>query len=518
LPLARIRRRARGLARGVRSRQSSRLPRLHRAVLDRWAGRADGHNQVTALPLAGVTVVALEQAVAAPIATRHLADLGARVVKVERPDGGDFARRYDNVVGGLSSHFVWLNRGKESVTLDLKKAGGRRVLGDLLAGADVFVQNLAPGAADRLGLAADVLRARHPGLVTVDMSGYGSTGPYRNKRAYDMLVQCESGLASVTGPPERPAKAGIPASDIAAGMYALSATLAALVSRACTGAGSAIEISMFEATAEWMGYQLYYTQCAGQAPQRAGLSHPSVAPYDAYPTADYQEVLIGVQNDREWARFAAGFLERPELADDPGMGHERRAGAPSQGGRRARRRAYGHAGGRGDHQAAGCARRRVGSAQGRTGPADPPAARPPGPLANGAHAGRRSAGAVAAVHVRGRRTADRSRAGARRAHPRGAVRARLLTGSDQGAVRPRCGLTRPLGRSTNLRGRLSLPPCPALKVPRDRASAARSSGLPSAWSSSRGRPGSPPARSVSGGSASLPTRPPRSGRWPSRWT
>ncbi|MEV8505682.1 CaiB/BaiF CoA-transferase family protein [Actinoplanes sp. NPDC051475] len=273
---------------------------------------------MTGLPLRGVTVVALEQAVAAPIATRHLADLGARVVKVERPDGGDFARRYDHVVGGLSSHFVWLNRGKESVTLDLKKADGRRVLGDLLVGADVFVQNLAPGAADRLGLAADVLRARHPGLVTVDMSGYGSTGPYRNKRAYDMLVQCESGLASVTGPPDRAAKAGIPASDIAAGMYALSATLAALVSRAGTGEGSAIEISMFEATAEWMGYQLYYTQCAGQAPQRAGLSHPSVAPYDAYPTADYQEVLIGVQNDREWSRFAAGFLERPELADDPG--------------------------------------------------------------------------------------------------------------------------------------------------------------------------------------------------------
>ncbi|GIG59274.1 dehydratase [Longispora fulva] len=269
------------------------------------------------MPLLGVTVVALEQAVAAPIATRHLADLGARVVKVERPDGGDFARGYDRVVGGLSSHFVWLNRGKESVVLDLKTAGGRRVLGDLVAGADVFVQNLAPGAAGRLGFGAADLRARHPRLVTVDLSGYGATGPYRNKRAYDMLVQCESGLASVTGSPDRAAKAGVPASDIAAGMYALSAILAALVSRGTTGEGSAIEISMFEATAEWLGYQLHYTQAAGRAPGRAGLSHPSVAPYDAYPTADDREVLIGVQNDREWARFAAGFLERPELADDP---------------------------------------------------------------------------------------------------------------------------------------------------------------------------------------------------------
>jgi itaconate CoA-transferase len=269
------------------------------------------------LPLRGVTVVALEQAVAAPIATRHLADLGARVIKVERPDGGDFARQYDRVVGGLSSHFVWLNRGKESITLNLKMTEGRRLLGELVAGADVFVQNLAPGATDRLDLAPAHLRARYPRLITVDMSGYGSTGPYRNKRAYDMLVQCESGLASVTGPPERPAKAGVPASDIAAGMYALTATLAALVSRSSTGEGSAIEISMFEATAEWMGYQLHYAQCAGRAPGRAGLSHPTVAPYDAYPTADDREVLIGIQNDREWARFAAGFLDRPDLADHP---------------------------------------------------------------------------------------------------------------------------------------------------------------------------------------------------------
>ncbi|MCX4745756.1 CoA transferase [Kitasatospora sp. NBC_01287] len=269
------------------------------------------------LPLTGVTVVALEQAVAAPLATRHLADLGARVVKVERPDGGDFAREYDRSVGGLASHFVWLNRGKESITLDLKTPGGRAVLADLVASADVFVQNLSPGAAARLGFGARELRERQPGLVTVDLSGYGSGGPYQDKRAYDMLIQCETGLASVTGSPERPAKTGVPTSDIAAGMYALTGTLAALVGRAATGLGSAVEISMFEATAEWLGHQLHHTQGTGVQPERAGLSHPGIAPYDAYPTADGHELLIGIQNDREWARFADGFLGRPELADDP---------------------------------------------------------------------------------------------------------------------------------------------------------------------------------------------------------
>ncbi|MCC9307249.1 CoA transferase [Kitasatospora sp. RB6PN24] len=269
------------------------------------------------LPLAGVTVIAVEQAVAAPLATRHLADLGAAVVKVERPDGGDFARGYDRSVHGMASHFVWLNRGKESLTLDLKSPDGRAVLADLVATADVFVQNLAPGAAARLGFGSGELRARHPRLTTVDLSGYGSGGPYRDKRAYDMLIQAESGLASVTGPPERPAKTGVPSSDIAAGMYALTATLGALVGRASTGQGSAIEVSMFEATAEWLGHQLHHTQGTGRSPGRAGLSHPAIAPYDAYPTADGREVLIGIQNDREWARFAAGFLERADLADDP---------------------------------------------------------------------------------------------------------------------------------------------------------------------------------------------------------
>ncbi|MGW0875515.1 CaiB/BaiF CoA transferase family protein [Streptomyces sp. NPDC002740] len=271
----------------------------------------------TGLPLAGLTVVAVEQAVAAPLATRHLADLGARVLKVERPDGGDFARGYDTSVGGLASHFVWLNRGKESVTLDLKSPGGRQVLTELVATADVFVQNLAPGAAARLGFGAAGLRARHPRLVTVDMSGYGSTGPYRDKRAYDMLIQCEAALVSVTGAADSPAKAGVPAADIAAGMYALSATLAALVGRGVRGEGAALEISMLEATGEWMGYQIHHAQGTGRSPGRMGLSHPSVAPYDAFPTADGADVVIGVQNDREWARFAAEFLGRPDLATDP---------------------------------------------------------------------------------------------------------------------------------------------------------------------------------------------------------
>ncbi|MER7848694.1 CaiB/BaiF CoA-transferase family protein [Kitasatospora sp. NPDC096077] len=269
------------------------------------------------LPLTGITVIALEQAVAAPLASRHLADLGARVVKIERPDGGDFARGYDRSVDGLASHFVWLNRGKESVAVDLKAPEGRAVLADLVAGADVFLQNLAPGAAARLGFGSAELRSRQPRLVTVDLSGYGSGGPYQDKRAYDMLIQCESGLVSVTGPPDRPAKTGVPTSDIAAGMYALTATLAALVGRAGTGRGTAIEVSMFEATAEWLGHQLHHTQGTGNPPGRAGLSHPAIAPYDAYPTADGHEVMIGVQNDREWARLATGFLDRPDLAEHP---------------------------------------------------------------------------------------------------------------------------------------------------------------------------------------------------------
>jgi crotonobetainyl-CoA:carnitine CoA-transferase CaiB-like acyl-CoA transferase len=268
------------------------------------------------LPLEGITVVSVEQAVAAPLATRHLADLGARVVKVERPDGGDFARGYDSAVRGMASHFIWLNRSKESIALDLKHPAGRDVLTDLLASADVFVQNLGPGACARLGFGADVLTARHPRLIVCDMSGYGPDGPYRDKRAYDLLVQSETALVSVTGVPEHPAKTGIPAADIGAGMYAYSSVLAALFHRERTGRGTAIEVSMFDALTEWMGHPVQYTLHTGTNPPRTGLGHPIIVPYGAYPVSDGQEIIIGIQNDRQWARLAADVLERPELATD----------------------------------------------------------------------------------------------------------------------------------------------------------------------------------------------------------
>lgn len=269
------------------------------------------------LPLEGITVVAVEQAVAAPFATRQLADLGARVVKVERIDGGDFARGYDTVAQGLASHFVWCNRGKESIALDLKDSRGLDVVRRLIADADVFVQNLAQGAAARLGLDAATLCAAHPRLVAVDISGYGATGPYADKRAYDMLVQCEAGLVSVTGTPGQPVKAGIPAADIAAAMYAFSGVLAALVRRGTTGRGGPVEVSMLDALAEWMGHPLHHAMHGGTPPARTGLAHAVIAPYDAYATADGGRVLLSVQNDREWRRLAEQVIGRPELGADP---------------------------------------------------------------------------------------------------------------------------------------------------------------------------------------------------------
>ncbi|MEW1698773.1 CaiB/BaiF CoA-transferase family protein [Streptomyces sp. NPDC091278] len=271
------------------------------------------------LPLEGITVVAVEQAVAAPFATRQLADLGARVVKIERPDGGDFARGYDTAARGLASHFVWCNRGKESVAIDLKDPRGLALARRLVAGADVFVQNLARGAAARLGLDAVTLCAAHPRLIAVDVSGYGPGGPYADRRAYDMLVQCEAGLVSVTGTPERPVKSGIPAADIAAGVYAFSGVLAALVRRGTTGGGGPVEVSLLDSLAEWMGHPLHHGMHGGTPPARTGLAHAVIAPYDAYPTADGGLVLLSVQNDREWRRLAEQVLGRPELADDPGF-------------------------------------------------------------------------------------------------------------------------------------------------------------------------------------------------------
>ncbi len=269
------------------------------------------------LPLDGITVVSLEQAVAAPFATRQLADLGARVIKVERPGVGDFARHYDGAVKGLSAYFVWLNRSKESLSLDLKHAAAREILRRLLAGADVFVQNLAPGAADRLGLGASQLTTDHPRLIVCDISGYGASGPYRDKKAYDLLIQCETGVVSVTGTPDAPARVGISIADISAGMYAYSGILAALYQRERTGEGAALEVALFDALAEWMSQPLYYTAYGGSAPPRAGASHATIAPYGPFATGDGRQVQLGVQNEREWARFCADVIERPELAVDP---------------------------------------------------------------------------------------------------------------------------------------------------------------------------------------------------------
>ncbi len=271
------------------------------------------------LPLSGITVVSLEQAVAAPFATRQLADLGARVIKVERSGErpGDFARGYDTTVNGLSSHFVWLNRTKESLTLDLKQQAARDILEKLLSSADVFVQNLAPGAAGRLGLGAEALRERYPALVHCSVSGYGSSGPYRDKKAYDLLVQCETGLVSITGPPETPSKVGISVADIAAGMYAFSGILSALYDRERTGEGATLEVSLFEALAEWMGFPIYFTAYGGESPPRTGASHASIAPYGPHPAGDGSSVFFGIQNEREWSRFCEEVLEDPGLAEDP---------------------------------------------------------------------------------------------------------------------------------------------------------------------------------------------------------
>jgi itaconate CoA-transferase len=267
-------------------------------------------------PLKGITVVALEQAVAAPFATRQLADLGARVIKIERPDGGDFARGYDTTVNGLSSYFVWLNRSKESITLDLKRPEGTELMARLLDRADVFVQNLAPGAAGRLGTTAAALCERYPRLIVCTVSGYGSSGPYAGKKAYDLLVQSEVGLIAITGTEEQPAKVGISVADIAAGMYAYSGVLTALLARATTGRGASVEVSLFDALGEWMQHAAYYAGYGGSPPRRSGPNHASIAPYGPFRTGDGDQVYLGVQNAREWTRFCADVLQRPELLVD----------------------------------------------------------------------------------------------------------------------------------------------------------------------------------------------------------
>lgn len=271
---------------------------------------------MTAPPLDGITVVSLEQAVAAPFATRQLADLGARVIKVERPGTGDFARDYDRSVRGQSSYFVWLNRSKESLTLDVKRPAGRAVLEALLGRADVFVQNLGPGAASRLGLGAAELGGRFPRMVVCDLSGYGADGPWADRRAYDLLVQAETGLVSLTGTPEAVAKVGISIADIAGGTYAFSGILAALYRRATTGKAAAVEVSLFDALSEWMGAPAYYTMYSGRQPARVGAHHATIAPYGPFRTADGGVVLVAVQNQREWQAFCSVVLEAPEVAGD----------------------------------------------------------------------------------------------------------------------------------------------------------------------------------------------------------
>ncbi|MDW9249255.1 coA-transferase III family protein [Burkholderia cepacia] len=264
-----------------------------------------------------MTVVTLEHAIAAPFCTRQLADLGARVIKVERPGVGDFARAYDHRTRGLASHFVWTNRSKESLTLDLKQPAAQDVLGELVAQADVLVQNLAPGAAARMGLSFDALHAKYPRLIVCDISGYGGDGPYRNKKAYDLLIQSEAAFLSITGTPDEPCKAGNSIADIAAGMYAYTGILSALLQRGVTGKGSHVEISMLEALAEWMGFPMYYAYDGQQPPGRNGAAHATIYPYGPFTAGDGRVVMLGLQNEREWKVFCDIVLRRPDLATDP---------------------------------------------------------------------------------------------------------------------------------------------------------------------------------------------------------
>ncbi|MBU3620765.1 CoA transferase [Polynucleobacter sp. CS-Odin-A6] len=267
-------------------------------------------------PLDGITVVALEHVIAAPFCTRQLADLGARIIKIERPGEGDFARGYDTQVEGLSSHFVWVNRSKESLTLDLKQAAALSILKNLLKTADVFIQNLAPGAVARMGLTAEALQKDNPRLILCSISGYGSDGPYRDKKAYDLLIQSEAGFLSITGTPETPSKAGNSIADIAAGMYAYTNILAALLQRGKTGKGTVIDISMLEALSEWMSFPMYYAYKGANPPPRNGASHATIYPYGPFKAGDGKTVMLGLQNEREWVQFCEIVLENPALAQD----------------------------------------------------------------------------------------------------------------------------------------------------------------------------------------------------------
>ena len=349
-------------------------------------------------PMEDMRVIALEHAVAAPLCTRHLADLGADVIKIERPGEGDFARAYDTYVNGICSHFIWLNRGKRSVTLDVKNPDARAALDRLIAGADVLIQNLAPGAAARLGLSYEALRPANPGLVVCDISGYGESGPFVQKKAYDLLIQAESGLISVTGSPDEPSRVGISIADIATGMYALTGILSALLRRSRTGEGANVKVAMLDALGEWMSYPMLRQAYAGSPPPRVPTSHPAIAPYGAHRTKDGQ-VIFGLQNEREWATFCQKVLGRPDVRTDPRFAtqHVRREnraaltaliedcfGDDDDGG-------GGEAAGRRGHR-----QRAAERAEGRLGSR---AARRPGQMAAGQHRRRPGAGAAAAVRV-----------------------------------------------------------------------------------------------------------------------
>jgi crotonobetainyl-CoA:carnitine CoA-transferase CaiB-like acyl-CoA transferase len=270
------------------------------------------------LPLKGLLVVSLEQAVAAPYCSSRLADAGARVIKIERPEG-DFARGYDRAAKGQSSYFVWLNRGKQSLVADIKAPADAALLHGILAKADVFIQNLAPGAAARSGFGSDELRARYPRLITVDISGYGDSGDYATMKAYDLLVQAESGLAMITGHPAGPGRVGVSACDIACGMAAHAGVLEALIACGITGLGKGLKVSLFDGMADWMNVPLIFFEGTGKAPERLGLAHPSICPYGAFPTSDGALVLIAIQNEREWATFCAGFMDEPDLPEQEGF-------------------------------------------------------------------------------------------------------------------------------------------------------------------------------------------------------
>ncbi|HBA33661.1 MAG TPA: carnitine dehydratase [Gammaproteobacteria bacterium] len=268
------------------------------------------------LPLEGITIISLEQAVAAPFATRQLAELGARVIKVERPEVGDFARSYDERAKGLASHFAWLNRSKESLTLDLKQPEGQKILAALVEKADVFLQNLAPGATERLGFGSDALREKYPQLIVCNISGYGTDGPYQKKKAYDLLIQCEAGMLSITGTEETPSKVGISVADISGAMYAYSGILTALYQRTQTGQGTVLDVSLFDTLGEWMGFPAYFAYEGAEPPKRTGASHSAIAPYGPFTTGDNEQVNLGVQNEREWAKFCEIVIQRPDLIQD----------------------------------------------------------------------------------------------------------------------------------------------------------------------------------------------------------